>query len=98
MMVFNKNYLIISSDDSDRFSQQLELWNKFNTHETSISAPHLLFLFLSLLHSLFLGFPFPFFGSKGVLRIYYFDKLHDNFYFVQFSIRKMTNLCKNLWS
>ena len=46
---------------------------------------------------LFLGFPFPLFGFKGVLRIYYFDKLRDNFYFVQFSIRKMTNLCKNLW-
>ena len=46
----------------------------------------------------FWGFPFPLFGFKGVLRIYYFDKLRDNFYFVQFSIRKMTNLSKNLWS
>ena len=46
----------------------------------------------------FLGFSFPLFGFKGVWRLYYFDKLRDNFYFVQFSIRKMTNLCKNLWS
>ena len=85
------------SDSSDRFSRQLELWNRFNAHETSISPPHLLSLFFVTAPLPFLGFPFPLFGFKGVLRIYYFDKLCDNFYFVQFLISKMTNLCKNLW-
>ena len=87
----------VSSDGSDGFSQQLELWNKSNADKTSIFS-HTCSPFFVTAPLPFLGFPFPLFGFKGVLRIYYFDKLRDNFYFVQFSIRKMTNLCKNLWS
>ena len=52
------------------------------------SSPNLL--------SFFCHYSIPFFGFKGILRTYYFDRLRDNFYFEQFSIRKMANLYKNL--
>ena len=47
-----KIWMNVISDSSDKLCQQLEIWNIFNPHETSI-FPTLSFpFFLSLLHSL----------------------------------------------
>ena len=52
-----------------RYSQQLELWIEFNIHATSIL--HTCSPFFCYYSIPFLGFPFPFFGFKGVLCTYY---------------------------
>ena len=65
-IAFHSHIIHKTSDSSDRFSQQLELWNKFNAHETSIS-PHTCSPFFVTAPLPFSGFPFPFFGFKGVL-------------------------------